>query len=153
MSSRRAGALAKERQDELWRMMAQQPYNRLLKYWTADIKPVPATTFYTIACGRRRTRAGDTTPSGVVFRDDSYLTIHERWAVDDNRLLEYEYHYQWSDIAWLRYDMDSDAASEKHPEHHLQTSWLGKEIRLPTREIRCEEVLRLVFEQFVMPKQ
>src|SRR4051812_26287450 len=111
-------------------MLAQQPYNRLLKDWTADIKPIPAETFYTISCGRRRTRPSDITPSGVKFQDDSYLTIFEEWAVDGNYLRQYEYHYQMSNERWLRYDMDSDAVALNHPEYHLQTSWLGKEIRL-----------------------
>lgn len=154
MSSRRAGALAKERQGELWRMMSYHtPYNSLLKHRTAEIKPDPARTFYTISCGRRRTGSDDTTPSGVVFQDDSYLTIYEKWSASDNSLLEYEYHYQRSNGIWLRYDMDSDAASASHPKHHLQTSWLGKEVRLPTGEVRCEEVLRLIFEQLLGPNQ
>ena len=151
MGSRRAGAQAKERRRELWGMLTQQPYSRLVKGWTADIKPVPAKTFYTILCGRRRTTPSDTTPSGVIFQDDSYLTIFEEWAIDGNHPSQYEYHYQMSDEEWLRYDMDSDAVAPNHPEHHLQTSWLGGEVRLPTGKIKCEEVLKMIFEQFLIP--
>lgn len=153
MGSRRAGALAKDRQDELWRMLVQPRYNRLLKHLQVAINPKPFRTFYAITCGRQRTKEGDTTPSGVIFQDDSYLTIFEEWAVDGNQLRQYEYHYQMPDGAWLRYDMNSDSASESHPEHHLQTSWLGKEVRLPTGKIECETVLQMIFEQLVGPKQ
>jgi hypothetical protein len=140
----------KERRDQLWGMMAHEPYNSLLRDRYAVIKPNPAHTFYTISCGRRRTRPEDTTPSGVIFQDDSYLTIFEKWSVADNRILEYEFHYQRSDEAWVRYDLDSDAASASHPKHHLQTNYFD-DIRLPTGEIQCEEVLQMIFEQFVGP--
>ncbi len=143
----------KERKNQLWIMMANEPYNSLLKYRRAVIKPESARTFYTISCGRRRTRPEDTTSSGVVFQDDSYLTIYEEWSVAENYLSLYEYHYQRPDGFWIRYDMDPDAASVRHPEHHLQARDLGKRIRLPTGKIKCEEVLRMIFEQFVGPKR
>jgi hypothetical protein len=140
----------KERRSELWGVMVQEPYNTLLKYRYATIKPTPALTFYTISCGRRRTRPEDTNPSGVIFQDDSYLTVYEKWSVADNRILEYEYHYQRPDGVWIRYDMDPEAASASHPEHHLQGRDLGSDIRLPTGKIKCEEVLQMIFEQFLM---
>ncbi len=153
MSLRLARELIKERKSNLWGMMAHEPYNRLLKNRYVVIKPTYAQTFYTISCGRRRTSPDDTTPSGVIFRDDSYFTVYEKWSVAGNHPLEYEYYYQRPDGVWIRYDFDPGAASVRHPEHHRQARNLGSEIRLPTGKIKCEEVLQLIFEQFVMPGQ
>ena len=37
--------------------MSGEPYNGLLKYRHAQIKPINARTFYTISCGARTPRA------------------------------------------------------------------------------------------------
>jgi len=132
--------------------MGSEPYNSLLRDRYADIKPMDARTFYTISCGKGIIKP-HTPPTGVIFSDSSFLRIFEKWAVRDNNLLVYSYHYQIPHDISIRYDKDSERVAPDHPEHHLQTSGLGKRIRLPTGEVRCEEVLQLIFEQFVGPKQ
>jgi hypothetical protein len=132
--------------------MSSEPYNSLLKNRYADIKPHDARTFYIISCGEKGIIKPHTPATGVVFIDGSFLTIFEKWAVRDNRLIAYSYRYQIPGDISIRYDKDSDHIAADHPEHHLQTSGLGENIRLPTAEVRCEEVLQLIFEQFVGPK-
>ena len=139
--------------DELRRVLHSEAYNRLLKHRLAVIKPVEAKTLYTISCGRKGIIEPDTSPMGAIFIDGSFLRIFEKWTVKDDRLLEYSYHYQVPHGISIRYEKDSESASASHPEHHLQTSSVGDDIRLPTGEVRCEEVLRMIFEQFVTPKQ
>jgi len=87
-------------------------------------------------------------PRGIVFCDDSFLVLYEEWSFEDE-LLSYKYHYQRPDGWFVRYDMDKEDTLG-HPKHHLQASPLGKDVRLPTGEVRCEEVLRMVAEQFVL---
>ena len=94
----------------------------------------------------------DTPATGVIFRDGSFLRIFEEWSTRDNSLLAYSYHYQIPYSSSIRYDMDSREASASHPKHYLQTSEFGKNIRMPTGEVTCEEALRMIFEQFVGPK-
>ena len=131
--------------------MSGEPYNGLLKYRHAVIKPLDAGTFYTISCGAVGIVRPDTPPTGVVFNDDSFLTIFERWSAGTNSLLAYSYHYQVPHELSIRYDMDPAARSPAHPEHHIQTSTIGDDIRLPSGPVHCEAVLTMIFEQFLRP--
>ena len=152
MSLRAARELAKQRQGRLSSVLASEPYNSLLKDRYVRFTPQTANTFYTIACGDKGIVKPNTTPSGVVFGDGSFLNVYEKRSVQDDTLLEYTHHYQVPDGLSIRFDKDSDNASPSHPEHHLQTSRIGKDIRLPTGEVSCEQILELIFEQFVGPK-
>ncbi len=38
---------------------------------------------------------------------------------------------------------------EGHPKHHLQASALDENIRLPTGEVMCEDVLQTIVEQLL----
>ena len=38
---------------------------------------------------------------------------------------------------------------EHHPKHHLQASALGADVRLPTGDVSCEQVLELIAKQFI----
>lgn len=136
----------------MWRILSGEPYNSLLQNRGPIIKPLSTRHFYTIACGEKGIIGPDTPPTGVIFGDGTFLRIFEKWSTRDNKLLEYSYHYQIPCGLSIRYDKDSKNASPAHPEHHVQTNGVGTGIRLPTGEIRCEEVLQLIFEQFVMPK-
>jgi hypothetical protein len=72
--------------------MSSEPYNSLLKHRYAEIKPVESKTFYTISCGEKGIIKPDTPPTGVVFKDGSFLRIFEKWSAGTNSLLEYSYH-------------------------------------------------------------
>lgn len=87
-------------------------------------------------------------PRGVVFRDDSFLVVYEKWSVSEDELLSYKYHYQRSDGWFVRYDLE-EKERPGHPRHHLQASALGRNVRLTTGEVRCEQVLEMIAEQFV----
>jgi hypothetical protein len=89
----------------------------------------------------------DDKPRGIVFCDESFLVLYEEWSFD-NELLSYKYHYQRPDGWSVRYDMDKEERLG-HPKHHLQASPLGEAVRLPTGEVRCEQVIRMISEQFV----
>lgn len=80
------------------------------------------------------------------------MRIFEKWSISENELLEYSYNYQVPYGVSIRYDMDTVNASATHTEHHMQISAIGEGIRLPTGMVRCEQVLQLIFEQFVAPK-
>ena len=153
MSNKLALKLAKKRRSELWGKMANKPYNSLLKYGYAVIKPVPAESFYIVSCGEQRTVNPHGLEDAVVFKNDSFLTIYERWSVPSNCIAEYSFHYQLPGGGSIRYEMDSEAASASHPEYHLHVSALGDDYRLPTGQITCESVLEMIFEQFLAPKQ
>jgi hypothetical protein len=153
VGSKRASALMKQRRNELRSFLSSQPYNAFIVGGYVEILPVVAQTFYTLSCGDKGIIKPDTLPSGVVFKDGSFLNIYEKWSVEEDQLLEYTYHYQVPHGISIRYDKDPERASPAHPEHHLQTSAIGNKIRLPTGEIRCEEVLQMIFEQFLIPNQ
>lgn len=144
---------ARTRRREIQRIISSEPYNSLLKYPDPIIKPDDRRRFYTVACGEKGIIKPDTPPMGVVFSDGTFLRIFEKWSTRDDRLLTYSYHYQIPYGISIRYDKDSENASDSHPEHHLQSSGIGEKIRLPTGEVRCEEVLRMIFEQFLIPKR
>ena len=131
--------------------MSGEPYNRLLKYRYAQIKTLDARSFYAISCGEKGIIKPDTPPTGIVFNDGSFLRVFEKWSSDTDTLLEYGYHYQISHGLSIRYDMDSAVRSPAHPEHHIQTSAIGGDIRLPSGPVRCEAVLTMIFEQFLRP--
>jgi hypothetical protein len=152
VSSKKARGLAEKRRGKLWGMMANDPYNSLLKFRFAVFKPVVAMSFYTVSCGEKRVVEPSGPEEAVVFKDDSFLTIYEKWSVPDNRLTEYTLRYQVPRGISIRYEMDSDADSASHPEYHLHVSALGDDYRLPTGKVKSEEVLRMIFEQFVGPK-
>ena len=92
-------------------------------------------------------KPGDT-PRGIVFTNDSFLTLYEKWAIADDGLLRYSYHYQRPDGWFMRYDIE-DEERAGHPRYHLQASVLAENVRLPTGEVRCEEILKVIAEQFV----
>jgi hypothetical protein len=142
---------ARRRRQELWRVLSAEPYNGLLKNRYAHIKPVDARSFYTISCGDKGIIGPDTPPTGVVFGDGSFLRLYEKWSSRTNTLLEYGYHYQIPHGLSIRYDMDPTAHSPAHPEHHIQTSAIGGDIRLPSGPVTCEAVLTMIFEQFLRP--
>lgn len=144
---------ARTRRREIQRIISSGSYNSLLKYPDPIIKPVDTRRFYTVACGAKGIITADSPPTGVIFSDGTFLRIFEKWSTRDDKLLTYSYHYQIPYGISIRYDKDSENVSESHPEHHLQSSGIGEKIRLPTGEVRCEEVLQMIFEQFVMPKQ
>jgi hypothetical protein len=131
--------------------LSSEPYNSRLKDKDPQIKPDDKRKSYTVACGKKGIIRHDTPATGIVFSNGSFLRIFEEWSTKDNSLLVYSYHYQVPYGSSIRYDMDSRAASAKHPKYHLQTSEFGKGIRMPTGEVTCEEVLRMIFEQFVGP--
>ncbi|HLM77577.1 MAG TPA: DUF6516 family protein [Rubrobacteraceae bacterium] len=90
----------------------------------------------------------DDKPRGIVFRDHSFLVLYEKWSKKDNCILSYKYHYQRTDAenCFLRYDMEEWEQAD-HPKHHLQVSPLSKNIRLPTGEVHCEDVLMAIIAQ------
>lgn len=90
-----------------------------------------------------------TPPTGIVFRDGSFLVAFEKWSVQNDEILRYKYHYKRPDGSFLRYDME-EQEREGHPRCHLQASALGDDIRLPTGVVGCEEVLQVIAEQLVL---
>lgn len=132
-------------------VLGSHPYNRLLQGRTALIKPLDTRKSYMIWAGEGKI-GPDSDPIGVIFSDGSFLRLFEKWRTRDDALLEYSYHYQIPQGHSVRYELDSASASPSHPEYHVQTSALGEEYRLPTGYIKGEEILRMIFEQFVGPK-
>ena len=143
---------ARDRRRQISRVLSREPYNGLLKNRSPIIKPKDRRAFYAVSCGAKGIIEPDTPPTGAIFNDGSFLRIFEKWSTRDGGLLTYSYHYQIPHGLSIRYDKDPENASPAHPEHHLQTSGVGRDIKLPTGEILCEEVLRMIFEQFVGPK-
>lgn len=87
-------------------------------------------------------------PRGIVFDDGSFLVLYEKWSTSEDKLLTYKYHYQRPNGWFVRYDMEGEKR-EGHPRYHLQMSVLGENVRLPTGEVHCEDVLEMIVEQFV----
>jgi len=117
----------------------------------AIIKTVNTRKFYVIWAGKGKI-GPESDPAGVIFKDGSFLRLYEKWRTRDDVLLEYSYHYQIPQGDSVRYELDSENASPSHPEYHVQTSALGDQYRLPTGLIKGEEILQMIFEQFVGPK-
>lgn len=89
-------------------------------------------------------------PRGIVFHDASFLVVYEKWFKETDTLVGYKYQYQRSDGSNFRYDME-ETERRGHPKHHVQATELGEDVRLPTGQVYCEEVLRAIIEQFVDP--
>ncbi|MDP9484900.1 MAG: hypothetical protein M3Q49_03735, partial [Actinomycetota bacterium] len=67
-----------------------------------------------------------------------------------DELVGYKYHYMRpEEDFYVRYDMGEEERPD-HPKRHVQASSVGKDFRLPTGEVRCEEVLEMICEQFVV---
>ncbi len=118
-------------------------------YRHAVVRPVDSKTFFTISYGTKGIIKPHTPPSGVVFKDGSFLRIYEKWWVATNSLLEYSYHYQIPNGLSIRYDMDPAREAPDHPRYHIQTSATRRPIRMPSNEVMCEAVLEMIFEQFL----
>jgi hypothetical protein len=88
-----------------------------------------------------------TPPCGVVFTDESFLTIYEVWSKTDNELLGYSYHYQRGNMS-VRYDMD-EVPKEGIPQHHVQFSGIEK-IHAPCGgRVEIHDILDMITHQFL----
>jgi hypothetical protein len=144
------GRSYRNRLSELWRIHSSQPYQNKLRSKSPDLHPVSAKRgeFIIVAGESQIVKPGDT-PNGIVFRDESFLVVYEMWSTESDSLLRYKYHYQRPDGWFVRYDMHETEQVEGHPKHHLQANVLDENVRLPTGEVACEDVLQMVVEQFV----
>lgn len=135
---------------EIWNILYPQPFQNKLRSKSPEIRPgEDGHGNYLIKTpGRPFVKLGDT-PRGIVFRDDFFLVLYEKWSVSEDKLLSYKYHYQRSGGWFARYDMEEEKHAG-HSQHHLQASALSDEVRLPTGEVRCEDVLEMIVEQFVL---
>jgi len=133
----------------LWRILSSGPCQRALRSKSPDPHPTEDRrgNFIITADERLIVKPGDP-PSGIVFSDGSFLVVYEKWSKDPDVLLGNRYHYQRADDWFVRYDMH-ETGREGHPKHHLQASALGQDVRLPTGEVSCEQVLDLIVVQFV----
>jgi Family of unknown function (DUF6516) len=143
---------ARTRRAQLWSILGSPAYNTLIHGGMAIITPLDSRRFYTFSSGEGRI-GPESDLTGVDFDDGSFLKLFEKWQIKDGTLLEYSYHYQVPGGVSIRYEMDSARAAPGHPEYHLHTSALGEEYRLPTSRASGEDILRMIFEQFVMPKK
>lgn len=135
---------------QLWRVLSSEPYQRKLRSKSPNIRPTEDRWGnYIITAGERVIVKPSDSPSGIVFNDGSFLVVYEKWSKEPDVLLGYRYHYQRSDGWFVRYDMHEEEM-EGHPKHHFQASVLGKNIRLPTGEVACEDVLKAIIEQFLL---
>ena len=107
-------------------------------------------------------------PTGMVFLDDSFLLVKHIFRYDYPTEdaskpticnLEYSYHYQRpSDNSFFRYDFHPDVGdAETHPLYHLHASgWLPDAIELPSvprfpvATITLDEVLELIRINFFL---
>ena len=78
-------------------------------------------------------------PRGIVFHDESFLVVYEKWSKETDTIIGYKYHYQRSDGSNFRYDME-ETERRKHPKHHVQATELGEDVRLTTGSAYCEDV-------------
>lgn len=141
----------RNRLSELWRILSSEPYQRKLRSKSPDLRPAPAKRDeYIITAGERAIVKQGDPPTGLVFHDESFLIVYERWSTETDAILRYKYHYQRSDGWFVRYDMhEAEQEVAGHPRHHLQASQLGENVRLPTGQVTCEDVLQMIVEQFV----
>lgn len=134
---------------QLWQVLSSEPYQRKLRSKSPDLHPTEDRRGnYIITAGERVIVKPGDAPSGIVFEDGSFLIVYEKWSREPDELLGYRYHYQRADDWFVRYDMH-ETEMEGHPKHHLQASALNEDVRLPTGEVSCEQVLDLVVVQFV----
>lgn len=139
----------RNRLSELWRILSSQPYQDKLRSKSPDLHPTDAPRGnYIITAGERLIVNPGDHPTGIVFRDRSFLVIYEKGSKEPDELLGHRYHYQRPDGWFVRYDMH-ETVRAGHPKYHLQSSALGGDIRLPTGEVTCENVLEMIIEQFV----
>lgn len=134
---------------QLRQVLGSEPLQKRLRSKSPDIRPAPAKRGeYIIAAGDPQiVRPGDA-PKGIVFRDGSFLLVFEKWSKDNDSLLAYSYKYLTPGGLSIRYDMHEEQLSG-HPKRHLQINALGEDVRLPTGEVACEEVIEMIAEQFV----
>jgi hypothetical protein len=123
---------------------------RKLRSGSPGVRPVKTTNPDTFAFGTGEPLmvGPRTEPTGLVFRNMSFLTVYEKWSKSANALLAYSYHYQIPGGPSIRYDMDERDLPD-HPKHHLQSSQIGEHVRLPTGEITCVQVLEMIYASFL----
>jgi hypothetical protein len=92
----------------------------------------------------------DDPPRGIVFHDESFLVVYEKWSKETDTIVGYKFHYQRPGGSNFRYDME-ETERRSHPKYHLQATELGEDVRLPTGAVYCEDVLQAIVEQFVDP--
>jgi len=130
-------------------------YQQKLRSQSPEIRPGEdgKGNFIVRTPGRPYVKRGEK-PRGIVFCDDSFFVFYEKWSIKEDQLLSYKYHYQKSGAEYwsMRYDME-EWEKPGHPKHHLQISvldeLLDKALRLPTGEVRCEEVIEAISQQLV----
>jgi hypothetical protein len=134
---------------EIWNILFPEQFQEKLRSKSPEIRPGEDRygNFFVKTAGKPFVKPDDA-PRSIVFRDDSFLVVYEKWSVSEDRLLRYKYHYQRPDGWFMRYDMEEEEQAG-HPKRHLQASVLGEGLRLPTGEVSCEEVLETIAEQFV----
>lgn len=115
----------------------------------SNIEPLQSETFYTISCGKKGIIKPHSLPTGVVFKDGSFLRIFEEWSSSTGSPPEYTYHYQVPNGLSIRYDMDPAREAPDQPKHHIQANAVGKDIRMPSGEVTREAALTMIFEQFL----
>lgn len=134
---------------DIWNVLYPQPFQEKLRSKSPEIRPGEdgRGNFFIKTTGIPFVKPDDA-PRGIVFRDDSFLVVYEKWSISEDKLLSYKYHYQRPDGWFVRYDMEEEKRTD-HPKHHIQVSVLAENVRLPTGEVHCEEVLEMIAEQFV----
>jgi hypothetical protein len=132
----------------LRQVLGSEPCNSKLRSKDPNVHPAPTMRGeYIIIAGETQIVKSSTLPTGIVFIDGSFLTVYEKWSKETDSLLGYSYHYQRPDDWFVRYDMQ-ETELIGHPKYHIQAKALGENIRLPSGEVRCEEVLKMIIEQF-----
>lgn len=143
------GRTYQTRINEIRRVLQRESYQEKLRSKSPEIRPADAKPGeYIIKTGGLPFAKANERPHGIVFRDESYLVVYEKWSKQADSLLAYKYHYQRTDGWFVRYDMEEEQR-EAHPRHHLQSGALGN-VRLPTGEVLCEKLLYMIGEQFVL---
>lgn len=95
-----------------------------------------------------RTARQRTLPHGIVFHDDSYLTVFEEWSRAEGSLLAYKYNYLQGDQS-LRYELDKEKR-EGIPLHHVHSSTLsGVHVPCGSPPADFGEVLEMLVQHFV----
>lgn len=130
---------------------SDHPYRlQKLRSNTPALRPIRTTDpdLYAFGTGTPFIVGPRTEPTGLVFENRAFLTVYEKWSKRDDELLAYSYHFQIPGGPSIRYDMDERDLPE-HPRYHLQSSRIGEEVRLPTGEVTCVQVLEMIYVSFV----
>lgn len=144
--------------------MPEQPYYRLgslrstiancvpeakLRDKTPIIEHIPTGEAEILQTKGPRTARKKTLPQGIIFVDESYLTIYEKWSIGGEELLGYKYHYQRGE-EHMRYDLN-ETQRYKIPLHHMNISSLGDDVHVPCGGAPVEfgEVLEMIVQHFV----